>query len=211
VDTTRDPYGSIARFYDGVLGSMTTSVRARSMRVCPVTTGMRVLDVGCGTGMYLDAYTAAGAVGTGIDRSPAMLAVARERLGGRASLELADATNMPFSDDSFDVVVASLLLHELDLATGTMILDEMARVATPGGRIMVVDYRVGPLRWKGRFSRGISFVSERIAGRSHYRNWRTFLGAGGLPTNLPDPLTIELEKVIAGGNLSIWMISPGRT
>jgi ubiquinone/menaquinone biosynthesis C-methylase UbiE len=201
-----DPYAWIAPGYDRVLGRMTTSVRERAIRLLPPTTGATVLDVGCGTGIWLEAYAAAGATCTGIDLSPAMLDVAARRLGNRAKLELADATNMPFGDGAFDIVVASLLLHELDPGTRTTILDEMRRVLSHNGRIMIVDYRVGPLRWKGRLSRTLSVLSERVAGRSHHRYWRTYLRMGGLPRCLPDDLTVETEKVIAGGNLSIWLL-----
>lgn len=205
---THDEYGTIARFYDRAMGSTTESVRSHALRLSPPEPGLRVLDVGCGTGMYLEAYADAGAVCTGIDLSPAMLGVASQRLGDRATLELGDATNMPFGDNSFDLVIASLFLHELDAGTRATVLDEMARTVTNDGRIMVVDYRCGALRWKGRLSRAVSTVSERVAGRSHYRNWRTYLRSGGMPEAIPDSLTIGAEKVIAGGNLAIWHLTP---
>jgi len=208
MESPHDAYSTIARFYDRALGSMTASIRSHALRLQPPSPGLRVLDVGCGTGMYLDAYAEAGAECAGIDLSPAMLDVAIARLGDRAALELGDATNMPFGDGSFDLVMASLFLHELDPGTRITILDEMARVATTDGRIMVIDYRNGTLRWKGRLSRAVSVVSERVAGRPHYRNWRTYLHGGGLPNALPDSLTIEAEKIIAGGNLSIWILTP---
>jgi len=208
VEAPHDEYGTIARFYDRALGSMTESVRSHALRLQPPDPGLRVLDVGCGTGMYLEAYADAGAVCTGIDLSPAMLGVANERLGDRATLELGDASNMPFGDSSFDLVLASLFLHELDPGTRITVLDEMARTVTKEGRVMVIDYRCGALRWKGRLSRAVSILSERVAGRSHYRNWRTYLRSGGLPAAIPDSLTIEAEKVIAGGNLSIWLLTP---
>lgn len=208
MDHSKDAYGSIARFYDRVLGSMTVSVRSRALRLNPAAPGLRVLDVGCGTGVYLEAYADAGADCTGIDLSPAMLDVAAERLGDRAHLELGDATNMPFGDASFDLVIASLFLHELDQGTRSTVLDEMARTVTTGGRIMIIDYRCGALRWKGWLSRAISMVSERVAGRAHYRNWRAYLRSGGLPEAIPESLAIHTEKVIAGGNLSIWLLTP---
>jgi ubiquinone/menaquinone biosynthesis C-methylase UbiE len=207
MDGPPDAYGSIARFYDVVLGSMTASIRSRAVQVHPPTPGMRVLDVGCGTGMYLESYIGSGAVCTGIDLSPAMLDVARGRLGEQATLELGDATNLPFADGSFDLVLASLFLHELDRGTRTTVIDEMARVVAAEGHIMVIDYRMGTLRWKGRLSRVFSRVSERVAGANHYRNWRTYLADGGLPPIVPPSLTIETEKVIAGGNLAIWLMA----
>ena len=86
----------------------------------------------------------------------------------------------------------------------------MARVVKQEGRILVIDYRSGSLRMKGYMARSLSTVAERVAGRDHYRNWRTYLRSGGIPTMATDTgLTVEREKIVAGGNLALWLLSPG--
>ena len=72
--------------------------------------GERVLDVGCGSGFYvtelLDQVGREGSV-TGVDRAPAMLAVAAKRAEGRDNVAFyeADATNLPVPDGAFDAAL----------------------------------------------------------------------------------------------------------
>ena len=56
----------------------------------------RILDVGCGTGTQLTLYKKTGCTLFGIDASPAMLRIARRKLGETADLRLGDAANMAF-------------------------------------------------------------------------------------------------------------------
>ncbi len=201
-----DSYGRIARYYDAVLEPLNAPLRKTAVAFHPPASGMRVLDVGCGTGAHLDAYVSSGAVCTGIDMSPAMLAVARERLGTTATLDIGDATNLPYADDSFDLTFSAMFLHELEPGVRTTILDEMLRVTDPAGRVLLIDYRAGPMRWQGRAWRAVSTVAERIAGARHYRNWRRYLAGGGVPAIVPAGGAIEREKIVAGGNLALWLI-----
>jgi ubiquinone/menaquinone biosynthesis C-methylase UbiE len=168
---------------------------------------MTVLDVGCGTGAHLEAYVDSGAECFGLDASPAMLAEASARLGDSADLELGDATALPYRDSSFNLVFTSLFLHELDAESRTAALSEIARVTRPEGRVLIIDYRAGSLRAKGYVTRSISTVAERVAGRDHYRNWRAYLSSGGAPAaSAQVGLTVEREKIVAGGNFAVWLL-----
>jgi demethylmenaquinone methyltransferase/2-methoxy-6-polyprenyl-1,4-benzoquinol methylase len=208
-DTHKDAYGAIAKFYDRLLEPVNAPLRAIAWKMHPTDGSMTVLDVGCGTGAHLEAYVNSDAECFGLDASPAMLVEARARLGDRAHLELGDATNLPHPDDSFDFVFASLFLHELDADSRAAALSEMARVTKPGGRVLIIDYGAGTLRAKGRVTRAISVVAERVAGRSHYRNWREYLRAGGIPSMAPAAgLAVERERIVAGGNLGLWLLQP---
>ncbi|WP_445154487.1 class I SAM-dependent methyltransferase [Arthrobacter sp. Hor0625] len=98
--------------------------------------GRRILDAGCGSGPLTAALGAGGAVMTGFDSSPAMLELARRRLGAAADLHLADLGKpLPFADGSFDDVVASLVLHYLEDWSAP--LAELRRVLKPGGRLIL--------------------------------------------------------------------------
>lgn len=73
--------------------------------------GRHVLDAGCGAGSLIAARQAKGATVAGFDASPAMIALARQRLGEDATLQVADLSQpLPFTDGAFDDVVASLVL-----------------------------------------------------------------------------------------------------
>ena len=167
-----------------------------------------MLDIGCGTGGLIAAYLDEGASVSGVDLSAGMLAIARERLSERADLREADATALPFDDDSFALVTASLILHELTAPIRQRVVAEMLRVARPGAHLLVVDFRSGSLRLKGHILRGFSAVAERIAGRQHHRNWRDYMSAGGMPSVFDDiGLTVERQKIVAGGNMALWLVS----
>ncbi len=202
-----DAYGTIARVYDRILEPMTSPLRSRALDIAPPGRGMRVLDVGCGTGTQLARYADAGAIVTGVDLSPAMLAVAADRLGGGATLLCEDASSLSLADDSFDLVIASLILHELTPSMRSRVLDEMARVTARDGAMLVIDYRAGPRRMGGHAWRAFSVVIERLAGQRHYSNWRHYLAEGGLDEAVTRPMSVDEIRLVAGGNLAMWRLS----
>lgn len=87
----------------------------------------RLLEIGCGPGRFLQFFWESGFDVTGLDASPAMLELARERMGGKADLHLGLAEHLPFEDKEFDVV-ALLTLLEFCSDPG-QVLAEALRVA----------------------------------------------------------------------------------
>ncbi|MFC1413833.1 class I SAM-dependent methyltransferase [Streptacidiphilus sp. N1-12] len=102
--------------------------------------GRRILDAGCGSGPLFAALRDRGATVSGFDASAGMLALARRRLGDGADLRQADlGAPLPYPDDTFDDVVASLVLHYLE--DWGPALAELRRVLKPGGRLIAsVDH-----------------------------------------------------------------------
>lgn len=74
------------------------------LRLGTLAQGEGVLEVGCGTGSHLKIFMRKGLTVTGIDISPPMLQVARQKLGKEVKLCLGDAGNLPFKEKSFDCV-----------------------------------------------------------------------------------------------------------
>jgi ubiquinone/menaquinone biosynthesis C-methylase UbiE len=102
--------------------------------------GGDVLEVAVGTGLNLEAYPDNIKL-TGIDWSDAMLDIARRRaaqLGRTATLQQADAHQLPFDDASFDTVICTFGLCAIP--DHTRAVAEMARVLRPGGRLILVDH-----------------------------------------------------------------------
>jgi ubiquinone/menaquinone biosynthesis C-methylase UbiE len=202
-----DPYSRIAPWYDRSIGRSDHALKSIARAMFPPIEGMKLLDVGCGTGTALAPYVAAGCVCYGIDASASMLEQARNLLGDSADLVHGDAAALPYDDDTFDLVFASVFLHELHPDVQVRVMAEMTRVVAETGRIQIIDYAAGDLSAKGRAIRGLSMIVERIAGKEHKRNLGRFLAAGGVPYLAADcGLIADKEKVVSGGNMGIYLL-----
>jgi uncharacterized peroxidase-related enzyme len=95
-----------------------------------VGSGDRLLDLACGAGLAIELATARGATCAGIDASPRLIAVARDR-NPHADLRAGDMQQLPWSDASFDVVTSFRGVWGTTPAAVT----EALRVLTPGGRL----------------------------------------------------------------------------
>jgi ubiquinone/menaquinone biosynthesis C-methylase UbiE len=103
--------------------------------------GLKVLEVGCGLGTDGAQFAEAGADYTGVDLTNAAVELARKRFelfGLQGTFRTADAENLDFADDSFDLVYSHGVLHHTP-ETGKAI-QEIHRVLRPGGRAIVMLY-----------------------------------------------------------------------
>jgi SAM-dependent methyltransferase len=133
-------------------------IRARELHLnrLPWRGDERVLDVGCGRGLFLvgaakrldkggkavgvDVWNAADLSGNSPD---ATLENARlEGVGDRVEVKTGDARRLPFPDGTFDAVVSRAALHNIyDAGERSKAVAEVARVLKPGGRVLIVDIR----------------------------------------------------------------------
>ena len=111
--------------------------------------GRRTLDLGCGEGRVGAALVGLGHTVVGVDSSPGMVALARER----HEALVADAVALPFEDSAFDLVIAYMSVMNLDHPEAG--LGEAARVLETGGRLCIAV--VHPLDGAGAFE-GDQFV-----------------------------------------------------
>jgi SAM-dependent methyltransferase len=96
--------------------------------------GQRVLDVGCGVGVFLALLAERGAEPHGIDASEALIALARERLPD-ADLRVGDMESLPYEDDAFDLVTGfTSFFFANDMVAA---LREAGRVAKPGASVVI--------------------------------------------------------------------------
>ncbi|MCE5333238.1 MAG: class I SAM-dependent methyltransferase [Desulfobacteraceae bacterium] len=87
----------------------------------------RVLEVGCGSGTFLEWFVSQGHMATGIEPSSSSLELARRRLGGRVGLDQGFAENLPYEDNEFDTVALITTLEFVD--DPFLALKEAVRVA----------------------------------------------------------------------------------
>jgi ubiquinone/menaquinone biosynthesis C-methylase UbiE len=108
--------------------------------------GIRVLEIGCGTGGLTLAMAKAGALVTAIDIAPAMLAEVERRvqqagLTDKVKLRLMDAASVGdrFEEGSFDLVVSSLSFSEMTPETRVYVLKACLPLLAPGGKLAILD------------------------------------------------------------------------
>ncbi|MEU4386316.1 methyltransferase domain-containing protein [Promicromonospora sp. NPDC023805] len=134
-----DHYDEFAASYDAEnAGSLLNAwyERPAMLRLAGDVRGHKILDAGCGSGPLSAELRDRGADMTGFDGSPAMIELARRRLGDDVPLTVADLTQpLPYADDAFDDVVASLVLHYFE--DWHPPLTELHRVLKPGGRLIL--------------------------------------------------------------------------
>ncbi|MEI6669181.1 MAG: methyltransferase domain-containing protein [Acidobacteriota bacterium] len=136
-----DVYAKIASSYDVFFGPPLHQGRVRAIERMDLQPGDRVLEVGVGTGINVPLYPRHAHI-TAIDFSASMLERAHEKV---ARLDLRhvrlcemDASDIQFSDDSFDVVYAPYLIN--CVPDPITVAREMRRVCRPGGRIMFLNH-----------------------------------------------------------------------
>ena len=160
-------------------------------RACGEGGGLRVLDVGCGTGRML---TELGRLGraTGADLSDEALRFCRER--GHDRVLKADLCHLPFPDDAFDLVTALDVLEHVEDHVGA--LAECRRVLAPGGRLFIF---VPAHRWLWSLQDEVSHHVRRYTTGS----LRAALRDAGLSVERLTYVNLFLLPVIVAGRL--WL------
>lgn len=105
------------------------------------TRGLRVIEIGCGCGSEAERFARAGAHYTAVDLTKAAVTLTQRRFrlaGLQGNFTQGDAENLPFADDSFDLVYSHGVLHHTpDTARA---IREVYRILSPGGRAIVMLY-----------------------------------------------------------------------
>ncbi|MFF0244015.1 class I SAM-dependent methyltransferase [Streptosporangium sandarakinum] len=130
-------YDGQAEWYDGYIGPGAGGNAVWIVDLLGPGGGL-CLDIGCGTGLYLEAIRSTGRIVVGLDRSADQLRLARGRDG--APLLQGDATRLPFAAGTFATVTA--LWVSTDVGDFAGLVREAARVLRPGG--MLLFYGVHP-------------------------------------------------------------------
>jgi ubiquinone/menaquinone biosynthesis C-methylase UbiE len=130
-----------------------------------------VLDAGTGTGRMLELLAPHIGRGVGIDVSPEMLAIARDRLArigaSHCQVRLGDVYRLPLTNAAFDAVIFHQVLHYLDDPAAA--LREAQRVLKPGGRILIADFAPHALEFlrEEHAHRRLGFETREVQGWFH--------------------------------------------
>ena len=143
-----DLFARIARRYDFLNDLQSFGLhrawKRRVVQLAQIKPGDHALDLCCGTGDITFALAKNGAEATGLDFSAEMLQVAKNKTGnqkletGTPKFLQGDAQQIPFPENTFDIVTVGYGLR--NLTSWERGVDEMFRVARPGGRLIVLDF-----------------------------------------------------------------------
>jgi ubiquinone/menaquinone biosynthesis C-methylase UbiE len=153
--------------------------------VLPLAQSREVLEVGCGTGLILNRLAEVAQRAEGVDLSPGMLELARQR---GLSVREASATELPYADNSFDTVCSfKVLAHVPDIQRA---LSEMARVCRPGGHVVAELYNPWSLRFLAKRLAGPGKISDGRTEADVYTRWDA-------PTKLRSlfPSSVTIDEV----------------
>jgi ubiquinone/menaquinone biosynthesis C-methylase UbiE len=119
-------------------------VHRRLLDQAGVRPGQRVLEIGCGTGNLLLAAKQTQPAATVVGLDPDLSALARagrkaRRSGLAVQLDRGYADQLPYADDSVDVVLSSFMLHHVPVDQRELVIREVRRVLRPGGALHLVD------------------------------------------------------------------------
>ncbi len=180
-------YYEFSHLYDLLFRHVFYPRIATVIRSLAIEPGARVLELGVGTGLSLDAYPRHCHV-TGIDLAPDMLERAQDKVNRNGwrhvALEQGDALNLRFDDDSFDYVMAFHVVSVVPDPYRMMV--EARRVCRPGGVITIINHfrsanptlarlmrAIDPLtRWLGWTTLRLGDVVDRTALHVE-RQWKT--------------------------------------
>jgi len=152
-------------------------LRQKTVTLAQLQPGEQALDVGCGTGtLALEVARRVGRTGrvAGIDPGAVQIARARAKAARRRlpiEFQIGVIEQLPFPDQSFDVVFSTLMMHHLPAPLKRQGLAEIVRVLKPGGRLVIADFKSK----KGRTGRAARFH----AGGSNMQDLATLVNDTG--------------------------------
>ncbi len=189
----------LAPFYD-IVTMPFSRVRDQVVNFTNPRNGSKILDIATGTGKQAFAFAKKGYEVIGIDLSEAMLNVANKKNEyGNVKFEVADATNLPFKDDGFDVSCVSFGLHDMPLTIREKVLKEMVRVTKTKGMTVIVDYALP----KNRIGRFLIYHFVNVYEGKYYSefiksDFETLLAKTGIEIKEELPVLLGAGKILKG-------------
>jgi phosphatidylethanolamine/phosphatidyl-N-methylethanolamine N-methyltransferase len=179
-------YDRLAKVYDLFFGAILQPGRVRAVRSIASRPGLRVLELGIGTGLTMPLYSRDWSV-VGVDLSPAMLMQAQKRvaelgLSNSVRLVLADGARLPFDDESFDVVLVPYVMSVVPDPIGVGV--ELQRVCRRQGQIILLNHFLSQDSFGARLERWISPLTAKIGFRTDLSLQWLLTGSGLRPTHV---------------------------
>jgi ubiquinone/menaquinone biosynthesis C-methylase UbiE len=196
--------------YDLLVGPLVYAFHRSAYKTANPKSGLKVLEVGCGTSLQLKRYAGHASHLVGIDLDLSMVKRSGKNLKSKGTAMVADGSAMPFPDDSFDLVLMSFVIHEMPSELRLPVLKDIKRVLKPEGRLILTDYC--PQNVKGItgniFWQGIKLI-EKMAGKTHNGHFKDYCMANGMEPLIEKTGFIISKRNTAGfGDIQTVSLAP---
>ncbi|MGC9374872.1 MAG: class I SAM-dependent methyltransferase [Bacteroidales bacterium] len=154
----------LASIYDLLLYPFLHNTRKRTAQFIQQLNPESIIDICCGTGNQLKYLGHTNIKLTGIDNSPAMLGAVKH-----FNCYQQDARSIEFPDQSFDMALIQLALHEKSPDDQFKIIEETYRILKNDGYLVIVDYHID--HKVSKLAKYVINFIEFIAGKEHYSHF----------------------------------------
>jgi len=201
-EAAKTKFDHVSRHYFWIMGFLEIKPNNKALQLAQIKKGEKILDIGFGTGWVLERLVKLVGIEHityGLDYSPGMKKVALQNLrkkGFENSVELVTANikNMPYADNSFDVVFVSFIIDLLAQEDIPKALAEIKRILKPSGRLILVSMT--------KQGRGIYRAARWLYEWMYYK-WPTI---GGYRTSCR-PIYIENDVQRAGFKITQYQLT----
>ena len=193
-EQTKARYSRIASLYDTLEAPMERLFHSRfRRRLFTHVQPCEILEIGVGTGRNIEYYPA-GARVTAIDLSPRMIERARHRISHQVTILEMDAQDLDFSDDSFDIVLATFVFCSVpDPVLG---LAEARRVCKAGGELLLLEHVRPERRLMGGVFDLLNPFVKRLLGPEINRRTILNIQAAGWKIKTVENLFSDIVKLV---------------
>ena len=211
---SREAFALWSQVYDHQANPLLSLEERFLSELLPPVRGLDVVDVGCGTGRWLQRLSPFGPGSlTGIDSSPEMIACARKKLGASATVMVGEAESMALRNSSADLIVASFVASYLPEIC--RLAAEVRRVARPTARVYLSDLHpatASACKWKRSFKSSGTEVELASCAHSVTEVIACFEGFGFEVSLLLQPAFESAEREIlqAAGKIEVFHAAAGR-
>jgi cytosine/adenosine deaminase-related metal-dependent hydrolase/ubiquinone/menaquinone biosynthesis C-methylase UbiE len=211
---SREVFAAWSEVYDRQPNPLLSLEERCLSEALPDVNGLEVVDIGCGTGRWLARLASLGTASlTGVDSSPEMVQLARQKLGDLAAIYVGDAKSLPLAADSADVILISFVISYLnDLPE---FVREVKRIARVGARVYLSDLHPDTAlacNWRRGFKVAESAIEAMTYSRSVREVIECFEDQGFKSTESLEPVFGAPEEDILrrAGKIAAYDSAAGR-
>ena len=189
----------LASLYDFILYPFLNKTRQKTAKIINQLNPESLIDICCGTGNQLKYLNHTKIKLTGIDNSPAMLVAAKHY-----NCYKQDARKIEFPDETFDMALIQLALHEKSIEDQQRVIHEAYRILKDSGHLVVLDYHIDSQTSKS--AKNIITFIEFLAGKEHYSHFKGYNQSGGLSKLIDANRFYTIRTIHFAGNSMVLKI-----